>query len=155
MPTDPMQNHTWDSSLDPEIVPLFLALQWAHRRSHEAMKPLLLKHALSMAEFDVLATLRNAPAPHELTPKALQDAMVITSGGLTKILLQLAARGLVRRSQRNEDLRIKPACLSEAGKILIETAMHDVLAASSRWLRTRLASAELKELTGLLRKIAD
>lgn len=155
MPTDPMQHHTWDSSLDPEIVPLFLALQWAHRRSHETMKPVLLQHALSMAEFDVLATLRNAPPPHELTPKALQDAMVITSGGLTKVLLQLAARGLIKRSQRDADLRIKPACLSEAGKTLIETAMNDVLAASRRWLRERLTPPEMNQLTGLLRKIAD
>ena len=31
--------------------------------------PVLLRHGLSVAEFDVLATLRNAPAPYEMTPR--------------------------------------------------------------------------------------
>ena len=55
-----MSHHGWDVSLDPHTVPVFLWLQWAHRRSLQPMQPTLARHALSSAEFDLLATLRNA-----------------------------------------------------------------------------------------------
>lgn len=54
-----MSHHGWDVSLDPHTVPVFLWLQWAHRRSLQPMQPTLARHALSSAEFDLLATLRN------------------------------------------------------------------------------------------------
>ena len=111
MPAGRMTSHRWDSSLDPAVSPLFLNLQWAHARSLDLMKPLLVRHVLSAAEFDVLATLRNADAPHELTPTQVQDRVVITSGGLTKIMLQLESRDLVRRLQLDDDQRVKPVRL--------------------------------------------
>ena len=68
-----MDSHQWDSALDPEVVPLFLHLQWAQARSLQEMRPVLLRHGLSVAEFDVLATLRNAPAPYEMTPSQMLE----------------------------------------------------------------------------------
>lgn len=149
-----METHQWDTSLDPEIVPLFLALQWAQARSIQPMKPLLARYALSLAEFDVLATLRNAPAPHAMTPKEIQDEVVITSGGLTKVMLQLETRELVSRLQHASDLRIKPVCLTHSGKALIETAMAEMLVASGAWIRQSLTADEIRHLTGLLNKLA-
>lgn len=150
-----MDAHQWDSSLDPEAVPLFLALQWAQSRSLDAMKPLLVKHGLSMAEFDVLATLRNARAPHEMTPKEIQDEMVITSGGLTKLMLQLESRDLVKRLQFETDLRIKPVRLTSKGKKVIEKSMAEMVAATGSWIRASLDAGEIKQLTALLGKIAN
>ncbi|MBK7079197.1 MAG: hypothetical protein IPH55_00175 [Betaproteobacteria bacterium] len=59
MTSNRMDSHRWDSALDPQVVPLFLALQGAHARSLDSMRPPLVRHGLSLAEFDVLATLRN------------------------------------------------------------------------------------------------
>lgn len=50
-------------------------------------------HALSSAEFEVLVTLRGVPAPHELMPTELYDAVLMSSGGLTKVLYGLERRG--------------------------------------------------------------
>ncbi len=150
---DRMATHQWDSSIDPETVPLLLALQWAQIRSIDSMKPLLVKHGLSVAEFDVLATLRNAPSPHEMIPKAIQDEVVITSGGLTKVMLQLESRELVKRLQVESDLRVKPVRLMPKGRKLIERAMAELVAATGEWIRTSLAPEEISRLTALLGKL--
>lgn len=155
MTTRRMDSHQWDSSLDPEVVPLFLALQWAQSRSLEAMKPFLASHGLSMAEFDVLATLRNAPPPHAMTPKDIQDHVVITSGGLTKVMMQLESRALVERLQLQDDLRVKPVRLTAGGKALIEGSMAEMVAATGAWLRGSLAADEIRLLTTLLARIAE
>lgn len=150
-----MQSHPWDSTLAPEISPLFLALQWAHQRSLSAMQPVLEKFRLSTAEFDVLATLRNAPAPHQMTPAQIQYQVVITSGGLTKVMLQLAERGLVDRLQSQDDLRVKPVRLSATGRQAIEEAMQEMLEVNGQWIRGALATDEIAQLTQLLRKIVE
>ena len=155
MTTNRMDTHQWDSSLDPEAVPLFLALQWAQSRSLAALKEPLVKHGVSMAEFDVLATLRNAPAPHEMTPKELQDEVVITSGGLTKVMFQLESRDLVQRLQRELDLRIKPVRLTAKGKTVIEKSMAEMVATTGSWIRESLDAGQIKQLTALLGKISN
>ena len=155
MTTNRMDTHQWDSSLDPEAVPLFLVLQWAQSRSLAALKEPLVKHGVSMAEFDVLATLRNAPAPHEMTPKELQDEVVITSGGLTKVMFQLESRDLVQRLQRELDLRIKPVRLTSKGKTVIEKSMAEMVATTGSWIRESLDAGQIKQLTALLGKITN
>lgn len=150
-----MQHHQWDSSLEPQTVPLFLNLQWAQGASLQTLTPVLEAFAVSLVEFDVLATLRNAPPPHQMTPSAIQDEVVITSGGLTKVLLQLEARGLVSRRQLQHDLRSKPVCLTESGQALIEAAMAEAVASTAQWLRQRLDADEISQLDQLLGKLAD
>lgn len=150
-----MDSHQWDSSLDPELVPLFLHLQWARSRSMDAMRPLLSKHGVSPAEFDVLATLRNAPAPHEMTPSRIQQEMVITSGGLTKVMLQLEGRGLVTRLPSKDDRRVKPIRLTVIGRQLVEMAMTEMLADMGAWIRSALGGAEIAQLTALLCRLVE
>ena len=150
-----MSSHQWDTAIDQEISPLFLNLQWAQAKSIDVIRPLMAKYQVSLAEFDVLATLRNAPSPHELTPTQIQNEVVITSGGLTKILLQLERRGLVKRLIQKDDLRIKPVTLTTQGKTLIEVAMVDVMKTTSQWIRVRLDQEQMKQLTVLLRQLVN
>lgn len=150
-----MDHHQWDTGLDPELAPLFLELQWAHARSIDAMRPHLLKHGVSVAEFDLLATLRNAEPPHAMTPSRIQQEMVITSGGLTKVMLQLEARGLIIRLQSKGDRRVKPVQLTAQGQQLIEAAMNEMIGVTGQWIRQALNAHEIKQLTILLGKIVD
>ena len=150
-----MHSHQWDSALDPEVVPLFLHVQWAQARSLQEMRPVLLRHGLSVAEFDVLATLRNAPAPYEMTPSQIQQDMVITSGGLTKLMLQLAGRGLVERLPFEDDRRVKPLRLTAPGRQTIEAAMGELLETSGRWIRQALTGGEMAQLTALLKRLVE
>lgn len=148
-----MAHHQWDSSIDPQTVPLFLALQWVRGNSLELMRPVLARHSLSNGDFDVLATLRNAPAPHELTPSQIRHQVVITSGGLTRIMLHLEGRGLVLRSQGSADRRVRPVRLSEDGRVLVEALMQEVVAATRDWLRRSLSAQDVQTLTGLLGRL--
>ena len=141
-----MQTHQWDQSHAPEIVRLFLALQWAQAQSTAGMKPVLAEFGLSTAEFDVLATLRNAPAPYSLLPGEIQKAVVITSGGLTKVLYQLEARQYLRRQKSEHDQRSKPVQLTETGQNLIETAMQRMVSETEHWLKQRLTDQEIRDL---------
>ena len=150
-----LHTHQWDNAIDPQIAPLFLALQWAQRRSIEQMQPLLAEFRLSSAEFDVLATLRNAPQPYELTPSQIQDEVIITSGGLTKVMLQLESRGLVERTQFADDRRVKPVRLTAAGVAAIEAAIARMIGTTGQWIRSALAESEIAQLTGLLRRLID
>ena len=73
------------------------------------------RHSLTPAEFDLLATLRRSPPPRELTPSEVQSLLFITSGGLTKVMDKLEARGLVARSRHAADQRVRPVKLTAAG----------------------------------------
>lgn len=133
---------------------MVLFLHHAQGLSFTLARTVWTRNGLAPAEFDVLATLRNAPAPHELTPTQLQDSLLITSGGLTKVMLQLETRNLVIRSRHQTDQRVKPIKLTPAGKRLVEKAMRELAATSSAWVRSILEANEISLLTGMLRKLA-
>jgi len=120
----------WPEAATPQsacaiMVQRFAALLQANARS--ALAP----HGLSFTEFETLATLRSSPTPHELNPTALYDALLISSGGLTKVLKSLEERGLVARPERLGDRRKRPIALTATGRRLAEAAMTSVQAADA------------------------
>ena len=150
-----MRRHKWAESLAPDTVPLMLHLHRAQGLAFAQARALWAGHGLTPAEFDVLATLRNAPPPRELTPSQLQDFVMITSGGLTKVMRQLESRNLVVRTQPGSDQRVKPVRLTQSGKRLVEKAMAELAARSGTWVRGVLNAREIGALTDLLRKLAE
>lgn len=91
--------------------------------------------SLTPTEFELLSALRAHTPPHRLTPSDLYDAMLISSGGLTKLLKGLEARGLVLRPQSSGDGRSRPVELSDDGQALVERAMAAVQAAEAPVMR--------------------
>lgn len=154
-PPKKMPHHEWSESHAPETMPLMLHLHRAQGLAFSQARALWARHGLTPAEFDVLATLRNAPLPHQLTPSQLQASVMITSGGLTKVMRQLEARNLVSRSQHASDQRIKPIKLTHSGKRLVERAMAELAATSDAWVRGVLDAKEIGVLTKLLGKLAE
>ena len=55
-------------------------------------------HRIETWEFDVLAALRRAGRPYQLTPGALVRQTMVTSGTMTNRVDRLAHRGFVERS---------------------------------------------------------
>jgi DNA-binding MarR family transcriptional regulator len=110
-------------------------------------------HGLTFKEFEVLATLRGTPPPHELLPSALYGAALISSGGLTKVLHGLEERGLVARGADKADRRSKPVRLTARGRRLAERSMADVLAADGAMIAAALSEGEAARLVVLLRKL--
>lgn len=108
---------------------------------------------LSFTEFEVLATLRREPTPHRLVPTVIYDAVQITSGGLTKVLHGLQARGLIERSMRADDRRSKPVALTDEGRRLVEQAMARILATDGEILARGLNAVEMRTMIALLHQL--
>jgi DNA-binding MarR family transcriptional regulator len=111
------------------------------------------RHGLSLTDIDVLAALRRAPPPHELSPTELYSAVLISSGGLTKVLHGLESRGLISRVADDKDRRSRRVRLTPAGRALAERAVAAVQASGEALFSRALSTAEMQRLAGLLRKL--
>ena len=108
---------------------------------------------LTFSEFQLLLALRREAPPHQLSPTALCADLLLSSGGLTKMLYRLEEKGLIVREDHSHDKRSKLVQLSAAGKTLIESAMQTVLASDGALLAQGLSAAEMQELTRLLHQL--
>ena len=109
-------------------------------------------YGINRGEFDVLATLRRAGDPYQLSPKALCATMMLTSGGMTGRLDRLERAGLVARSPDPADRRGLVVTLTDAGRALIDEAVAVGLAAQ-REVLDRLPEARRRQLGPLLRDL--
>jgi DNA-binding MarR family transcriptional regulator len=110
-------------------------------------------HGLSFLEFEVLATLRGSPSPHVLTPTELYAAVLISSGGMTKVLHALEQGGLVSRDVGEGDRRSKPVRLTTQGRVLAERAMADVLRIDEELVSGALSQTEIDHMTRMVAKL--
>jgi DNA-binding MarR family transcriptional regulator len=91
------------------------------RTINEALAP----HGIKYQEYAVLATLRVAGAPYQLTPSRLQATLLFSSGGLSNLLKRLERDGLVRRAVNPRDGRGVLVTLTAKGRGLADRAMPD------------------------------
>lgn len=103
---------------------------------------------LSRGEFDVLAALRRAGAPHERTAGELAASTMVTTGGLTKRIDRLESRGLVRRAPDGGDARRRVIGLTAAGLALVDEAVAAHVANEQRLVA---ALGDPDALAGVLR----
>jgi len=100
-----------------------------------------------------LAALRSAPPPYELAPTELYSAVLISSGGLTKVLKALERRKLIGRVKDKNDRRSLRVRLMPAGKRLAEDSMAKILKADGDFLKGALSRREMGTLIASLRKL--
>ena len=74
-----------------------LARAWSRE-----MEATFARHGLNAASFDLLATLRRAGPPHALSPGALIEATMVTSGTITNRIDRLGRRIVCQCSQLRE-----------------------------------------------------
>jgi len=106
---------------------------------------------LKAGQFRVLAELRGRH-PLPMTASDLARAIVLTSGGMTPVLDQLAERGLINRQIDPEDRRARRITITEKGRSLISRAL-DQQVSRHRAINSVLTLEERETLTGLLRKL--
>ena len=110
------------------------------------------EHAIESWEFDVLAALRRAGAPYELSPGRLLRETLVTSGTMTNRVDRLVARGYVERYPDPDDRRGVIVRLTAEGKDAVDGAFEALLAAETELL-TGLPVRDRKRLAGLLRTL--
>ena len=109
-------------------------------------------HAIESWEFDVLAALRRAGAPYELSPGRLLRETLVTSGTMTNRVDRLAARGFVERHPDPADRRGVIVRLTSEGRATVDAAFEDLLAAEADLLDA-LPERDRGRLATLLRTL--
>ncbi|SDQ85536.1 MarR family transcriptional regulator [Pseudovibrio sp. Tun.PSC04-5.I4] len=105
---------------------------------------------LTNGAFEALVALRGRPEPRQMSPSELYRSLLMTSGGMTKILKQLETDGLINRVAHKTDKRSSMVQLTEKGKDLAERAMQKVMAGDRRVIYQNLSPEEVQTLRDTL-----
>lgn len=140
------------ADLDLEPVAVFSRISRLARHLDLARRAAFTAHGIESWEFDVLAALRRAGAPYELSPGRLLRETLVTSGTMTNRVDRLAARGFVERYPDPEDRRGVIVRLTREGKTAVDAAFEALLVAEQALLAD-LPSREQKKLAALLRTL--
>jgi DNA-binding MarR family transcriptional regulator len=108
---------------------------------------------LELWEFDVLSALRRAGAPYQLSPKALLQQTLVSSGTMTNRIDRLVERGLVERRTDPNDGRGILVVMTEPGRDRVDSAISLLLVGESELL-DGLSSVDRERLSALLRKLS-
>jgi DNA-binding MarR family transcriptional regulator len=122
------------------------------REVHLAQRATFARHGLDAPSFDVLAALRRAGQPYQLTPTALMRTALVTSGAITQRLDRLEERGLITRERSEADGRAVVVTLTAAGRAALDAALPDHLETERRLLAA-LPSEDREQLADLLRRL--
>ncbi len=115
-----------------------------------ARKEAFAAHHLDVWEFDVMSALRRVGSPYELSPGALVQQTLSTSGTMTNRIDRLTRRGFVERHPDADDRRGVKVRLTAHGCAVVDAAMGDLLEREHDLLDT-LPGAERDHLAVLLR----
>ncbi len=110
------------------------------------------QYDLKMGEFDVLATLRRAGSPYRLTPSALIDSLMLTSGAMTNRLDKLENKGLISREHSKEDRRSVTVELTSDGLHLIDKLILEHVEVQHSFIRG-LSDQEKSQLNKALKTL--
>ncbi|MFV0285984.1 MAG: MarR family winged helix-turn-helix transcriptional regulator [Demequina sp.] len=136
--------------LDLEAFPIIGRLSRFADLVQDRLDAVFAEHGLQSWEFDVLAALRRAGVPYELTPGELDRALLISSGTTTHRVQRLEQRGFVTRRRDEADRRVVRVRLTEEGRAVQSTA-HAAHAANESRILAGLAPGEREALlAGLL-----
>jgi DNA-binding MarR family transcriptional regulator len=121
----------------------------AHSMILDVLEHLFAQRGFSYIQYVILASVRDGIA---INPKDICAQFRHDSGALTRVIDQLAERGLVERVRRDRDRRKVELQLTEAGRKTVESLIPLVVEKLNIALAD-FSSAEVAELTRLLIKL--
>jgi DNA-binding MarR family transcriptional regulator len=108
---------------------------------------------LELWEFDVLSALRRAGSPYQLSPKALLQQTLVSSGTMTNRINRLVQRTLVERRTDPNDGRGILVVMTARGRDRVDSAISLLLLGESELL-DGLSPVERERLSTLLRRLS-
>ena len=121
----------------------------AHSLMLDIMEPVIEQRGFSFVQYVVMSALRDGIA---MNPKVICTQFRHDSGALTRIIDQLAERGLLERVRRDRDRRKVELQLTPAGREIIESIIPLVVDKLNEVL-VDFSKAEVQELLRLLVKL--
>src|SRR5580698_4158646 len=121
----------------------------AHSLMLDIMEPVIEQRGFSFIQYVVLTCLNDGIA---VNPKDICTQYRHDSGALTRVIDQLAERGLLERVRRDRDRRKVELQLTPAGREVIESLIPLVVDKLNLAL-AEFSTDEVKELTRLLLKL--
>ena len=121
----------------------------AHSLMLDIMEPVIEQRGFSFVQYVVMSALRDGIA---MNPKVICTQFRHDSGALTRIIDQLAERGLLERVRRDRDRRKVELQLTPAGRETIESIIPLVVGKLNEVL-TDFSKTEVQELLRLLVKL--
>src|SRR3954453_16828373 len=118
------------------------------RLMHELDAELERAHGISLAEFDVLLQLSEAPE-RRMRMADLAEAVLLTRSGVSRLVDGLESRGLVERVRCPSDARGLNASLTDAGAERFDTASETHLAGLRERFTERLAPEDVARLESI------
>ena len=110
------------------------------------------EHGFHISWYDVLVRLLHAPG-QQMTMTELADSVVMSAGGLTRLLDKMVEKGLIQRVLDPEDRRLVYARLTDAGR---ELAVELMLAHQQRikeYVVQHLSDEEVRTMRNAFERI--
>ena len=143
--------NTTIKSKEFEVFALSLPITLIHKNMFNDTEHFLkTNYDLLHSHIDVLASLYFDG--NSLSPTDLYDAIVFSSGGMTKVLKKLEERNLIKREASSNDKRSMLISLTQEGKDLIENCMIEVAKQKEKKFSI-LTQKEKENLKNILSKI--
>lgn len=111
-------------------------------------------HDLSLNEYEALLTLARAPKSR-MRRVDLAKSLLLTAGGVTRLLDGLERRGFVAREECSSDRRVSYAVLTKAGRDKLRTADRSHTRQIRELLGAQYSDDELIQLAAMLDRLLD
>jgi DNA-binding MarR family transcriptional regulator len=140
------------SDIDVSPMGVIARMSRLSRFLERSIEEVLARHGINESQFGVLAALRRAGRPYILSPTALYNSLLISSGAMTNRLERLTAGGLVKRIPDPNDGRSVLVALTPKGRKLVDEAVTAHTTNEHRLLAT-LTEGEKLLLADFLRRL--
>lgn len=121
---------------------------------HEIEVALLSDFDLNLPAFGVLTAILRSGPPYRMTPTALYDSLLVSSGAMTNRLDRLTEAGLVERIPAPVDRRSMLVGLTDSGRKLTNQAITDHTSQEHELLNS-LNQSDRRALVEALRRLLE
>jgi DNA-binding MarR family transcriptional regulator len=142
------------SDQDPRLGSWRAFLQAHARVARRLDEELRAEHDLSVAEYDALLNIAEAPG-RRIRMRQLSERVVLSKSGVTRLIDRLVADGLVERSACESDARGAEAVLTDAGLRRLRSASRTHLRGIADHFIDVLDTDQLAAVGQAMRAVAD
>lgn len=139
---------------DPRIEPWRAFLQAHARVTRRLDEELRAEHDLSLAEYDALLSIAEAPG-RRIRMRQLADRVILSKSGVTRLIDRLVLDGLVQRDACLSDARGAEAVLTTAGLDRLRRASRTHLRGIDEHFLAAVGDDDLSVIQRSMRAVAD